>query len=160
MAPIPYGEQAAFFRAALFLGLLKGERVVRWADAVIARDASAPAGFIEVAATSPEDLTTLRHALLTVCGEKESAAVVRALLGAAGRDLSAGRRSFKDTMIVLKQLRASIAVDRALNDRLKTLGVDVALAGAGTVLAAAAEQRVREWLGERERDADAFLEAR
>jgi hypothetical protein len=47
---------------------------------------------------------------------------------------------------VLKQLRGFLKIDPALNDQIKTLGVDVALAGAAPEAVASAEQRVRDWL--------------
>jgi hypothetical protein len=139
-------EQAAFYRAALLLGLLRGDVVVGWADDLIARDESPSAALVEIATTPPDDLTMLRQRLLAIGDEKESAAVVGKLLGLVQRDLTSGRRTFKDTMTVLKQLRGFLKLDPALNDQLKTLGLGVALAAAGSTDAAIAEQRVREWL--------------
>jgi len=63
-----------------------------------------------------------------------------------------------DTMTVLKQLRAFIKVTPALNDRLKTLGVDVAITAPGSPERADAEARVRAWLAKHERDPLPFLE--
>jgi len=70
--------------------------------------------------------------------------VVRRLFGVVHAQLSSGRRSFADTMTVLKQLRAFLKLDRDLNEHLKSLGVDVALRRDG------AEQRVRDWLRQHE----------
>ena len=136
----PHREQAALYRAALLLGLVRGDVVVRWADEIIAHDDNPSAALTEIASTPPDDLTLMRQRLLVLCDERESADVMRALLGLVHADLASGRRSFKDTMTVLKQLRGFLKVDPALNDRLKTLGVDVAMAAPG------AEQRVRDWL--------------
>jgi len=36
-----YREEATFFRAALLLGLTRGDAVVRWSDAVLAADPEA-----------------------------------------------------------------------------------------------------------------------
>jgi hypothetical protein len=139
-------DEAALHRAALLLGLIRGEDVIRWADDRIAHDASAPPGLFEVSTTSPDDLTALRERLFAIGGNSESADVVRRLLVLVQRDLTSGRRSLHDTMTVLKQLRAFIKVDRGLNEQLKTLGVDVFMSHPGTEARAAAEQRVRDWL--------------
>lgn len=141
----PYREQAALYRAALLLGLVRGEEVVRWADGVVEADEGVPA-LIDIATTPPDDLTMMRERLLALCDERESPDTVRRLLSLVQRDLVSGRRSFTDTMTVLKQLRAFVKVDRSLNEQLKTLGVDVFMAPADSVERAAAEQRVRDWL--------------
>jgi hypothetical protein len=141
-----YRDPAAFYRAALLLGLVRGDEVVRWADDVLGGDSSAPGSFVEIATTSPDDLTSLRERLFAVAAEKESADVVRRLIGLVQRDLASGRRTFHDTMTVLKQFRAFLKLDRDLNEQLKTLGVDVAMAPPGSHARVAAEQRVRDWL--------------
>ena len=138
-------DQAAFYRAALLLGLVRGDVVLQWADDLIARDASPSATLVEIATTPPDDLTVMRQRLLALCDGKESAEVRRALLGLVHRDLVSGRRGFQDTMTVLKQMRGFLKVDAALNEQLKTLGVDVVMAAPG------AEQRVRAWLRQHDR---------
>jgi hypothetical protein len=153
-----YIEQATFFRAALLLGLIRGERVIAWADGVLAADDNAPSAFVEIATTPAPDLTLLRQRLLLVGSERESEAVVHALAGLVHRDLASGRRSIVDTMTVLKQLRAFVNVTPALNDRLKTLGVDVAMTAHGTRERADAEGRVRAWLAAHEHDLRPFFE--
>jgi hypothetical protein len=137
-------DEAAFYRAALLLGLVRGEDVVRWADDAIGREGTAPPALMEISITDPGDLTVLRQRLFEISGEGESAGVVRRLFGLAHAQLSSGRRSFADTMTVLKQLRAFLKLDRDLNEHLKSLGVDVALGRDG------AEQRVRDWLRQHE----------
>jgi hypothetical protein len=153
-----YGERATFYRAALLLGLIRGDLVIAWADEVLASDGGAPPAFSDIATTPADDLTQLRQRLLLVGSERESDAVVRAITGLVHRDLASGRRTMGDTMTVLKQLRAFIKVTPALNDRLKTLGVDVAVTTPGSHERADAEARVRDWLAEHERDALPFLE--
>jgi hypothetical protein len=153
-----YAEQATFFRGALLLGLTRGERVVAWADAVLATDPAPPAAFVDLSTCPSDDLTQMRHRLLSIGHEKESDAVVRALVGHVHRDLSSGRRTLGDTMTVLKQLRAFVKVTPPLNDRLKTLGVDIAMTAPGSPERSAAEARVRAWLAQHERDALPFLE--
>jgi hypothetical protein len=64
---------------------------------------------------------------------------------ASRRDLESGKRDFKDTMTVLKQMRGFLKVGAALNEQLKTLGVGVAMSVTG------AEQRVRDWLRQYDR---------
>jgi len=143
---VDHASQAALYRAALLLGLVRGDEVIRWADDVIGNDASVPGGFAEISTTPPHDLTMLRERLYAVGGDRESPEVVVRLIGLVQRDLASGRRSFADTMTVLKQLRAFVKVDRDLNEHLKTLGLDVAIAPAGSPERARAEQRVRDWL--------------
>ena len=166
-----HADQATFFRAALLLGLIRGERVVAWADAhhdlrqavagadaVILRDPSVPAAFIDISTCPPDDLTELRQRLLLIGREKENDTVARALAGLVHRDLASGRRAIGDTMTVLKQLRAFIGVSADLNDQLKTLGVDVAVSQPDTRERAEAYDRVRAWLARHDADAVPFLE--
>jgi len=144
-----YAEHATYYRAALLLGLIRGERVVAWADEVIAANPSPPPlAFAEIATCAPDDLTSLRRQLLLVGREKESGAVVRALVGLVHHDLVSGRRTLRDTMTVLKQLRAFVAVSPAVNEQLKTLGVDMAMSPPATRMREEAEHRVRTWLAE------------
>jgi hypothetical protein len=154
---VGYLEQAMFYRAALLLGLIRGERVVAWADSVLVSDASAPAAFADIAICPPDDLTLMRQRLLQLTPAKESEPVVQALIGLAHRDLSSGRRSLGDTMTVLKQLRAFVAVSRELNEQLKTLGVDMAMSPPDSPARAAAETRVRGWLAQHQPDAVPFI---
>ena len=83
-----YREQATFYRAALLLGLLRGERVIAWADAAIADDPGAPAAFADIAITPPAEFTLLRQNLLLLASEKESPAVVAGLIDLIHRDLA------------------------------------------------------------------------
>jgi len=153
-----HADQATFFRAALLLGLIRGERVVAWADAVISNDTAASAAFIDISTCPPDDLTELRQRLLLIGPEKETDTLVRALAGLVHRDLASGRRTIGDTMTVLKQLRAFVGVSAALNDQLKTLGVDVAMSQPDTRERAEAYDRVRAWLARHHADAVPFLE--
>jgi hypothetical protein len=159
MTSATHSEEAAFYRAALLLGLVRGDEVIRWADEVLGSDASAPVALAEVATTPADDLTRMRHHLYEAGGQKESGEVIRRLIGLVHRDLVSSRRSFADTMTVIKQLRAFVTVDRTLNEQLKTLGLDVAVAPPGSPQRAAAEQRVRDWLRKYDSDADAFIES-
>src|SRR5438045_738324 len=125
-------EEAAFYRTALLLGLIRGNDVIRWADAVIGAEPAAPAALLELATTSPDDLSALRERLFEAGGGGESPAMIRRVIGLIHGDLASGRRSFHDTMTVLKQLRAFVKVDRELNEHLKMLGVGVAIAAPGS----------------------------
>src|SRR5438874_13299950 len=87
-----WSEDASFYPAALLLGLIRGGEVIHWADEVIHREPSAPAGLFELSTTSPGDLTTLRRRLFEAGGDSDSGAVVRRLLGLIQRDLATGRR--------------------------------------------------------------------
>jgi hypothetical protein len=139
-----YRDDAAFYRAALLLGLIRGEDVVGWADEAIGQDATAPQPLIELSTTNPDDLSALRRQLFELSGEGESGDVVRRVLGLVQRDLTSGRRSFADTRTVLKQLRAFLKLNRDLDEQLKTFGVDLGLGREG------AEQRLRDWLRQHE----------
>jgi len=140
-----YREQAAFYRAALLLGLLPGSLVVNWADAAIGRDPEAPPPFVEIASTPATDITALRHALLQLCDDRPSDGVIQALLDLIGRDLASGRRGLRDTMTVLRQVRGFLALTPALNDEIRSLGVDFFFASRdGDIVKF--ESRLRDWL--------------
>src|SRR5262245_47106862 len=140
-----HAEQAGFYRAALLLGLIRGVRVIQWADEVIACTTDVPPAFIEIASTQPDDVTALRLALLGVCEERESPAVVRAVLAHVGRDLASGRRGFTDTMTVLRQVRQLLRVEPAVNEPIKAFGVELAHAR-DEAERLRCEQRVGAWL--------------
>jgi len=143
----PYDEQAAFFRAALRLGLLPGSLVVKWADDTVGRDREAPAAFIDIATTPATDITALRHALLQLCEDRQSEIVLRTVFYLVWRDFASGRRSLTDTMTVLRQIRGLLGLPPELNDRVRSLGVDFFFASrAGDT--AAFEGRLRDWLAE------------
>lgn len=86
-------EQATFDRAALLLGLIRGDRVIAWADRVLATDSDVTPALVEIATTPADDLTLLRQRLLLVGSERESETVVCALVALVHQDLSSGRRS-------------------------------------------------------------------
>jgi hypothetical protein len=145
-----YQNEATFYRAALLLGLVRGEDVLQWSDAVLSRDADAPAEFVEISSSPPADLTALRHALYPLCHARETAEVVRAILARVGTDLSSGRRSLADTMTVLSQVRRFLTVSPEMNDQLKALGVSFFVARTGESAAdrEAHEAGLREWLAQ------------
>lgn len=142
-----YEDQATFFRAALLLGLIRGDAVVRWSDAVLSRDPDAPAAFIEIASTGPDDLSALRHALYPLCAQHESPTVLHAIVAVVEQDLSSGQRTFDDTITILSQIRRFLKLQASTDDALKTLLVEVWRARHGLGMDShAAERRVREWL--------------
>jgi hypothetical protein len=146
-----YREEATFYRAALLLGLIRGDAVVKWSDAVLARESDAPPAFAEIASTPPDDLSAMRHALYPLCDDRESPSVVRKIFGRISQDLLSGRRTFDDTVTVLSQVRKFLKLEPATNEALKTLLVSVWQARhhlGGDM--ADAETRVREWLREHE----------
>jgi hypothetical protein len=89
-------------------------------------------------------VTALRHALLQVCDEKESDEVVRRILGAIDGDLTSGRRSYKDTLLVLRQMRSFLKLPPVVDDQIRGFMVDSYAAKADE--RAIVESRVREWL--------------
>ena len=142
-----YRDEATFYRAALLLGLVRGEAVVAWSDAVLAGDPNAPHAFVEVASTPPADLSAMRHALYPLCDDRESPVVIGRMFALVGRDLDSARRSFGDTMTVLLQMRKFLKLDPATDEAVKTLTVQVWQAKHHLGCdAAAAEQQVRDFL--------------
>ena len=137
-------EQAAFYRTALFLGLVRGETVVRWADDVLAGSADAPEAFVEIASIPAGNLTALRLALLQVGDEHAPLRVIGAVLGLIGRHFESGQRSFGDTMTVLKQMRGSVRLTPDLVDDMRRFEIQLVrwtAMGDTTAL----ESRVRQW---------------
>ena len=117
--------EAGLHRARLLLGLTTGAAVIAWADARILELADVPDALIEVAATPPDDLSALRHALLPLAPEADESAHVGQILQDVARDLVAGRRSPADTTTVLGQMRRMlplpVAVDAELDELIDTL---------------------------------------
>ena len=95
-SPFSLLEQATFYRAALLLGLVQGDEVVRWADTEIARPENPAAALCDVALTAvgdAADLTKLRAALRPIADARESPAVVTRLLDVVTDDFATGRRN-------------------------------------------------------------------
>jgi hypothetical protein len=138
-------DRASFYRTALLLGLVRGERVVQWADDQIARSATPQPLFVELATTSPDDLTTMRQVLFGLSGEHPSVAVVQAVLGLVGHQLASGRRSVTDTVTVLGQLRGMVRLPPHIVDDLRRLELE-SMRTARTGDAATLATTVRVWL--------------
>jgi hypothetical protein len=146
---MPHREQATFYRAALLLGLVPCEDVVRWAEEIVAREKSVPHELLEVLLVAPGDLTALRFALQPLADEKESPAVVRAIFRVVLQDLESGKRNVRDTVTILSQIRRNLAVAASVPDEIDTLEDDFMLASAGvTDDASGVERRIREWLAQ------------
>jgi hypothetical protein len=103
-----YAYQATYFRTGLLLGLVRGDVVHRWADEVIASEPDPPSAFIEIASVPVDDLSNLRHALWPLVVDPEPRAVLGALFQLLSGDLDAGRRSFADTLTVVRQMRSMV----------------------------------------------------
>jgi hypothetical protein len=143
----PVREAATFYRAALWLGLKRGEDVVRWADRLLEAGPDAPSALCEVALTPPGDLTALRRALQPLSDERESEAVVDELLELAASDLLAGRRSSRETITLLGQMRSGIALSDELFATLHPFGIQHMLGSVGVQsLLGDAEAQLRDWL--------------
>lgn len=143
--PPSIADRAAFYRAALWLGLVRGREVVAWADALVSATPAPPAGLIEVSVTHEHDVTALRHALLLLGPERPPFSVGEAVLGLAARHLTDGTRSFHDTCTVLRQARQGLtlpaeAIETLKRFELQGMGVD-----AGTP-PTELEAQVRAWL--------------
>lgn len=144
-----YRTEATFYRAALLLGLVSGERVIEWADAGVARDPEPPTALIDVGLTQPGDLSAMRDALQPLADDTETVAIVHGLLGLAAGALDSGRRSVGDTVRVLAQMRRMIALPPAMHIALDSLEDNHMLAAAGVVGSVpAAEADVRAWVGQ------------
>ena len=103
-----YALEATYFRTALLLGLIRGDRVHRWAEEAIAREAQPPAALIDVVSVAPTDLSGLRHALWPLVVDPVPPVVLQAMFGLLHADLASGRRSLADTMTVLRQMRSML----------------------------------------------------
>jgi hypothetical protein len=144
-----YQSQATFYRAALLLGLVSGEHVVEWAARMLELDPAPPPELIDLALIPPTDLSALRSALQPLAAERESGSFVAALLDLARGDLQAGRRSMRDTVTVLRQIRGFLRVGPSLDAQLGTLTNDHMLAEAGvTNEIEQAGGRIGEWLSQ------------
>src|ERR1700712_3520191 len=128
-----YAQHASFYRAALLLGLVSGESVVLWADTIIASDADAPAGVLNLAMIPPDDLSELRHALLPLAAAVESPEIVRALFGITQRDYSSKQRDTKDTITVIRQARSFLPLPANYFEDIGTLQNDHMLATANVI---------------------------
>jgi hypothetical protein len=117
-------DRAAFYRTALLLGLLRGERVVQWADDEIARSTTPLLLFVELATTPPDDLTAMRQVLFGLSGESPSVAVIQAVLGLIGQHFASGGRSVTDTVTVLGQLRGMVRLPPDIVDDLRRLELE------------------------------------
>jgi hypothetical protein len=146
---VQYREQATLYRATLLLGLVACDTVVQWAEETVAREERVPHELLDVLLIAPGDLTALRFALQPLADEKESPAVVRSVFLIVLQDLNSGKRSAKDSVTILSQIRRNLAITAAVSDEIDTLEDDFMLANAGvTGDVARVEQRVREWLAQ------------
>jgi ribosomal protein S18 acetylase RimI-like enzyme len=103
-----YSLEATYYRTALLLGVVRGEIVRRWAERVIEHDPEPPPAFFDVVSVQPADLSALRHALWPLVREPDPPAVLEAIFGLLYEDLSSGRRSFTDTITILRQVRSML----------------------------------------------------
>ena len=103
-----YALQATYYRTALLLGLVSGQDVHRWADAIIEREAQPPMPLVDLAALPASDLTELRHALWPLAINPDPRPVIESLLGRIHADLASGRRGLDDTLTILRQLRSMV----------------------------------------------------
>lgn len=112
-------EQAAFFRTALYLGIVRGEAVIAWADGILAAAPAPDHALIVLAMTPQHDLSALRHALLPLSGEMITKRVADALLDVISTQWRSGQRSFGDTMTVLAQFRGTRLLPPELAEQLR-----------------------------------------
>ena len=142
-----YRDAATFHRAALLLGITDGATVVAWAAEALEADPAPPHEITDIVLVPPGDLTAMRAALQPLAAAAEPPRVLRALLGVIARDLHDGRRSVKDTVTVLSQVRRQVAIPQQMHWALDTIEDDCMLANAGvTTDLAECEGRVRAWL--------------
>jgi hypothetical protein len=140
-------DQAAFYRAALYLGLMRGETVIAWADDLLTRSTAPQSALIELAMTPAGDLTALRHALLPLSGEALSPTVVDAILGLIAEQWQSGHRSFADTIRVLAQLRHTRLLEAELAEELRRF--EFRFHASPTNITPELELSLRQWLARR-----------
>ena len=107
---VDHSLQATFYRTALLLGLVRGDDVHGWAEAIIAGEPDPPIAVIEVAAVPASDLTEMRHALWPLAINPDPRSVIDAVLGVIQADLASGRRGLTDTLTILRQIRSMVRV--------------------------------------------------
>lgn len=140
-------DDATFLRAALLLGLISGQDVVRWADERIHHDVSPAPAIYDLALTPAADLSAVRIALQPLADEAESPVIVGRLLAVVHRDLATGRRSVADTVRVFAQMRGLIVLPDSVRAELDVFEDTHMLAVSGVEgEVAAVERNVREWL--------------
>lgn len=103
-----YGLEATYYRTALLLGLIKGEDVHGWAEAIIQRDPTPPQELLELVLTAPTDLSALRHGLWPLVVEPEPPEVLAAIFGLLRSDLTSGRHTVEETVMILRQMRSML----------------------------------------------------
>jgi len=101
----PHSLLATYYRTALLLGLARGDDVHRWAERVIEVEHDPPKALFEIVSVAADDLTGLRHALWPLVVEPDPPAVIEAILGVLYADLLGERRTFEDTLAILRQMR-------------------------------------------------------
>lgn len=138
-------QQAAFYRTALWLGLVRGAEVVQWAETLLVAAPDAPAALVDLAVVDAEDVSGLRHALLRLGPERPPWPVVQAIFGLVGRQLTAGTRTVADTCTVLMQARQWLPLPPDLADELKQFELArMGALAAGPVIDL--DARVHAWL--------------
>jgi gamma-glutamylcyclotransferase (GGCT)/AIG2-like uncharacterized protein YtfP len=146
VTPVPVSDRAAFYRAALWLGLVPGAEIVAWADELLTSAPDTPSAIVNLAAVPEHDVTGLRLALLRLGPEGPPWPVVQAVLGLAARQLTEGRRSFDDTCTVLQQARQWLPVPADVADELKQFELARLLDPQDDRMRDL-EPKVRTWLG-------------
>jgi hypothetical protein len=140
-------QNATYYRAALLLGVVRGEAVVAWAESVIENRPTPPIAVIEAAMTPPGDLTALRLALQPVAAPTESPEILSALFDRVRIDLLDEARDIRDSIRVLGQVRRHLTVTPHLSADIDTIEDDFMLATAGvTGDVAEVSARAQAWL--------------
>ncbi len=103
-----HAAAATYHRTALLLGLTDGASVQRWAEQVIAQEASAPPALLDLLSADPTDLSALRHALWPLVVDPEPVAVLERIFRQLHVELTAGHRGLADTITILRQMRSML----------------------------------------------------
>lgn len=156
--PPSVADHAAFYRAALWLGLVRGREVIAWADDLLAASPVPAPGLVELATVHEHDVTALRHALLALGPERQPWPVAQAVLGLVARDLNDGRRSVTDTRTVLLQARQGLTLPPEATETLKQFELE-GLREDHAAQPTDFEVRVRTWLAPFAAAAAPFLRA-
>ena len=151
---------AAFYRAGVASGIVRGADAVGWADRVIASAPAPPTELFDVSLAPPSSVTALVDALRPLAGpDALGEATARALLDVLRRQLAAGEVTPEAAIAIAYHMTRGLEFGSELWREAMMLEEYFALAKDGVVGDTAdMSEQVRAWLGQFAGEADAFFE--